>query len=259
MTEKKKINTVCQDGICPLCGGQLHKHDEDPDTNTLAWTCKECNAYGGSSYKSHFTVFEGHYDVFDSEDNEIEIREQPATKEAEACKMPQMPGCCPLCGGMLDILGAKQIPEDGHAASWVCQRCGATGEERYIYQFAGQSNVKTRAGIPVDLGDPMPLVQEVAITEGTDSKLYAVMDVCDREAGHCHVAVGLDNAVILANEMLKEHIKALGENYLEEFEDGEGQHCDWEYATAYNRNGWCNWSSFQFDVFISQLEVPPYG
>lgn len=71
---KKQIHTVCKEGICPLCGSHLNYVESEPDY--LWWECAKCNATGkeGKDWCDGEAVFDGqHYNVHDSEGNEVEI------------------------------------------------------------------------------------------------------------------------------------------------------------------------------------------
>lgn len=84
---KKTINAVCQEGICPLCGGSLEygARDDIDSGGTFAWECENCGATGEEGFDR---VFDGrHYNVQDADGNYYEI----VSPENEDCKSDAMP------------------------------------------------------------------------------------------------------------------------------------------------------------------------
>ncbi len=60
-----------QEGICPICGGELEFGDNEQMDNggVYPWTCKACGATGKQGYDE---VFDGrHYDVRDANGGKI--------------------------------------------------------------------------------------------------------------------------------------------------------------------------------------------
>ncbi len=60
-----------QEGICPVCGGELEFGDNEQMDNggVYPWTCKACGATGKQGYDE---VFDGrHYDVRDANGGKI--------------------------------------------------------------------------------------------------------------------------------------------------------------------------------------------
>ena len=60
-----------QEGICPVCGGELEFGDNEQmdDGGVYPWTCKACGATGKQGYNE---VFDGrHYDVRDANGGKI--------------------------------------------------------------------------------------------------------------------------------------------------------------------------------------------
>ena len=70
---KSNLPKEDEDGICPICGGELELHDNeiDDDGTICRWECQSCHATGKSGYNA---VFDAHYDVRDSDGNPIEGR-----------------------------------------------------------------------------------------------------------------------------------------------------------------------------------------
>jgi len=59
-------------------------------------------------------------------------------------------GTCPVCGGGLEYKGWKTT-DDFDARSWMCQDCGATGEEVYTRIFQHHSDVCLGNGLRASL------------------------------------------------------------------------------------------------------------
>lgn len=59
---------VDEEGICPICGGELEYGDDEPldDGGVYEWTCSSCGATGKEGYNK---VFDQHYDVRDGDGN----------------------------------------------------------------------------------------------------------------------------------------------------------------------------------------------
>lgn len=95
MAEKKKLITKCQEGICPLCGGEIEYNGaKDPDDSgfTIPWQCTRCNAEGKEGYTETFDDM--HYEVYDEDGNEYEIV-NPATEPAPAITWAQIIAALP--------------------------------------------------------------------------------------------------------------------------------------------------------------------
>lgn len=60
-----------EEGICPICGGELEYGDDEPldDGGVYEWTCPSCGATGKEGYNK---VFDKHYDVYDGDGNPYE-------------------------------------------------------------------------------------------------------------------------------------------------------------------------------------------
>ena len=70
----KTIYTVCQEGICPICGGELEYtgvREDDDDGCTYPWACVKCGATGKEGYSLQFDG--NHYGVEDKNGNEVKI------------------------------------------------------------------------------------------------------------------------------------------------------------------------------------------
>ena len=95
--EKRIVKVVCEEGICPLCGGELEYglRDDTDEGGIQEWTCSECGATGNEGFDR---VFDGnHYNVQDIDGNQVEI-ESP-TQEPKRW-LAEEPGynTCPVCG-----------------------------------------------------------------------------------------------------------------------------------------------------------------
>ena len=57
-----------EEGICPICGGELEYGDDEPldDGGVYEWTCPSCGATGKEGYNK---VFDQHYEVYDGDGN----------------------------------------------------------------------------------------------------------------------------------------------------------------------------------------------
>ena len=57
-----------EEGICPICGGELEYGDDEPldDGGVYEWTCPSCGATGKEGYSK---VFDRHYEVYDGDGN----------------------------------------------------------------------------------------------------------------------------------------------------------------------------------------------
>ncbi len=57
-----------EEGICPICGGELEYGDDEPldDGGVYEWTCPNCGATGKEGYNK---VFDQHYEVYDGDGN----------------------------------------------------------------------------------------------------------------------------------------------------------------------------------------------
>lgn len=78
------VQADCQEGVCPLCGGELEygERDDIDDGGTHQWECKECGSTGEEGFDR---VFDGnHYNVQDANGVPVEIAgpaSPAATKE----------------------------------------------------------------------------------------------------------------------------------------------------------------------------------
>ena len=65
---KMKAPGADEEGICPICGGELEYGDDEPldDGGVYEWTCLHCGATGKEGYDK---VFDRHYDVQDGNGN----------------------------------------------------------------------------------------------------------------------------------------------------------------------------------------------
>ena len=70
-TESNVAHTHCEEGVCPICGGDIEygdfeMHDEGA---TYDWECPKCGATGKEGYD---LTFDGnHYNVCDANGNEV--------------------------------------------------------------------------------------------------------------------------------------------------------------------------------------------
>lgn len=178
--QKKTITTLCEAGICPICGGTLEYDDPDMHNEYKPWTCSTCGATGREGFQSkepaenddgcgeweEYVEFDGtHFDVHLKNGTPVVIY-NPATGrqitkelrpvEIEAvCKQ----GVCPICNSKLEDTGDTRYTKYGYESKWKCPVCGATGWEEYTeetaYSFSGDHNdVKLKDGTPVDIVTP---------------------------------------------------------------------------------------------------------
>lgn len=63
-----KVPDADEEGICPICGGDLEYGDDEPldDGGVRDWTCLSCGATGKEGYSK---MFDQHYDVRDGDGN----------------------------------------------------------------------------------------------------------------------------------------------------------------------------------------------
>jgi len=95
MAENKKISVVCQEGICPLCGGEIEydgAKEVDDSGFTIPWTCSKCNATGKEGYTESFDGM--HYNVQDEEGNDYDI-ESPSSPTMPALSLAQIIAALP--------------------------------------------------------------------------------------------------------------------------------------------------------------------
>lgn len=94
---KKTVKVVCEEGICPLCGGELeYGFREDMDEGGIQeWTCSECGATGNEGFDRKFDGH--HYDVRDADGNPVEI-EAPTQEPTRWLKTESGFNTCPVCG-----------------------------------------------------------------------------------------------------------------------------------------------------------------
>lgn len=86
----RTIKTVCQEGICPICNGQLDYEggfDLQDDGGTYRWHCPDCGANGREGYN---LVFDGnHYNVTDSNGTSVAVipptQDVPSNEEPPLC------------------------------------------------------------------------------------------------------------------------------------------------------------------------------
>lgn len=167
----KEIHVKCQQGICPLCGGELEYQSSTPDS--AFWQCTKCHANGEEGY--HFVpgadgaeerVFDGcHYEVVDGKGNLVNII--PTDKEPDASGQPDSDseenrlvtiayekiGVCPICGrDDIDVVRNDNGYGDYHYSS-TCNDCNATWEEplEVIEVHTGYECVEDGEGNPVDV------------------------------------------------------------------------------------------------------------
>lgn len=80
----KIVYAVCQEGICPVCGGELEYtgvREDDDDGCTYPWSCTKCGAAGKEGYSLRFDG--NHYDVQDCDGNEVKILPPQETPVAD--------------------------------------------------------------------------------------------------------------------------------------------------------------------------------
>lgn len=113
MNKRVKIITHCEEGICPVCGGELNYVDISPDLSLL-WHCANCHAKGseGVDHDTDGTaIFDGmHYDVCLSNGTPVEI-EMPAgepdirkPKQTVVVKAECKEDICPVYGVPVEIV-----------------------------------------------------------------------------------------------------------------------------------------------------------
>lgn len=98
---------VDEEGICPICGGELEYGDDEPldDGGVYDWTCPSCRAIGKEGYSK---VFDRHYDVRDGDGNPYPSQSSSAEKLMEPAPAP--------CAEKPSVAGQKSVnalpPED---------------------------------------------------------------------------------------------------------------------------------------------------
>lgn len=126
---KKVIHTVCEEGKCPLCGGELIYISTDRLAGFHYWSCDACGATGREGYnvdEDGVDSFDGqHYYVRNVEGDDIEImpprseKRQEDTNRLRTVDYAQI-GVCPQCGKSDDFCIRFTNP-DGE--SWYSHRC----------------------------------------------------------------------------------------------------------------------------------------
>lgn len=164
MALNKKIITVCEEGICPICGELLDYYDSTPDY--LLWNCSNCHATGkeGKEYDSEGNaVFDGkHFEVHLNCGIPVIIEDAPAdmTPGPEPEPITVVASCkediCPICGAETELTGNDFDGKYSVDKEWKCPSCGAVGigvyEEETIYNFAGRHyDVFDGNGVPVQI------------------------------------------------------------------------------------------------------------
>lgn len=187
---KRTITAICQEGLCPLCGGELSYHGTDHYNNFHRWTCDLCDATGKEGFDEEYVFDEHHYDVKDADGNDIEILD-PATGKPPAATTPKEEpaprkvtiqhkdiGICPICGTSNDVEMVKQ--DNGYGDAWYegeCANCGSTFhiDFRYIQIIDGYSEVQDQGGDDIDV----EIVNAPLLDAGEVASLIPMCCECD--------------------------------------------------------------------------------
>ena len=147
------VYTICEEGVCPVCGGELEYtgcREDDDNGCAYPWTCSKCNATGEEGYTIQFDG--NHYDVVDGDGKPVKIlapqikAAEPATNNAPAVSAAKAveaaEDACPVCGGRLEYTGNSGEKKYGIRQEWECSHCHAVGwanyEEETSYTFTGE-------------------------------------------------------------------------------------------------------------------------
>jgi len=112
---KMKVPGADEEGICPICGGELEYGGDEPldDGGVYNWTCPHCGATGKEGYDK---VFDRHYDVQDGDGNPYpdlsEGAQDTALAVPETVECPPSPGTAEVLvvdGGRTNTLPPEDI------------------------------------------------------------------------------------------------------------------------------------------------------
>ena len=100
-----------EEGICPICGGELKYSGEEPldDGGIYDWTCCCCGATGKEGYSK---VFDRHYDVRDGNGDPYS-----APSSSIVCAVEPMPTPCAAKEVVVDRESANTLPQAD--AEWL--------------------------------------------------------------------------------------------------------------------------------------------
>ena len=79
-------------------------------------------------------------------------------------------GKCPLCGGKLEYVDARELDDSGSSIPWECSQCGASGHEGYSDVFDSHYSVQTAEGCEIEF-EPMtvePMSDDDLLCEAGD-------------------------------------------------------------------------------------------
>lgn len=142
--EQITVETKCEEGLCPICGGELHFagcREDDDNGCTYPWNCSVCGASGKESYSLSFDG--SHYDVETKNGTPVKLV-APSVKAEETndTEAPTEEVVCPVCGGELHYTGETGETRYGICQQWKCTQCGSIGwakfEEETNHYFTGE-------------------------------------------------------------------------------------------------------------------------
>lgn len=88
-------------------------------------------------------------------------------------------GKCPLCGGELEYVDARELDDSGSSIPWECTQCGARGSEGYSDVFDSHYSVQNAEGCEIEF-EPIavePLSDDDLLCEAGDTIDNAVQDL----------------------------------------------------------------------------------
>lgn len=176
------IQTECQEGVCPICHGDLDYGLANQLEQFRHWTCACCGATGkegfdaaevnedddGSGEWWEYVQFDGsHFDVSLKDGTRVNIQQPKRDEDTPAEVTPEpitivvvcKEDICPVCGGTTNQTGNTYDTKYGVEHEWLCSDCGAKGYAQYEEEtnliFTRQhKDVITADGVPVNIVTP---------------------------------------------------------------------------------------------------------